>query len=52
MQILNQDIELFEEDRDCSYFEEYLSDIKYKYVYSCDMEKYHKMLERGWRRKD
>lgn len=50
MQILNQDIELFEENRGCSYFDEKLSDIRYKYIYSCTIDKYQPMLERGWRR--
>ncbi|MCT7561905.1 arginyltransferase [Aliarcobacter butzleri] len=50
MQILNQDIELFEENRECSYFDEKLSDIRYKYIYSCTIDKYQPMLERGWRR--
>ncbi|MFY4754518.1 hypothetical protein ACOTV2_12250 [Aliarcobacter butzleri] len=43
MQILNQDIELFEENRECSYFDEKLSDNRYKYIYSCTIDKYQPM---------
>ena len=50
MQILNQDIEFLEEDRSCSYFENKISDIRYKYIYSCSTSSYQNMLERGWRR--
>lgn len=50
MQILTQDIELFEEARNCSYFEDRLSDVRYKYIYTCSAQKYQAMLERGWRR--
>ena len=50
MQILNQDIEFLEEDRSCSYFENKISDIRYKYIYSCSPSSYQNMLERGWRR--
>lgn len=50
MQIITQDIELFEEARSCSYFEDKLSDIRYKYIFDCTVQKYQPMLERGWRR--
>lgn len=50
MQILNQDIEFIEENRSCSYFDEKISDIRYKYMYSCSSLQYQGMLERGWRR--
>lgn len=50
MQILNQDVEFLEEDRKCSYFEDKLSDIRYRYIYSCSTLSYQNMLERGWRR--
>ena len=50
MQILNQDIEFLEENRSCSYFEDRISDIRYRYIYSCSASGYQDMLERGWRR--
>lgn len=50
MHILHQDIEFFEENRSCSYFEENISDIRYKYIYSCSTPQYQELLERGWRR--
>jgi arginyl-tRNA--protein-N-Asp/Glu arginylyltransferase len=50
MHILNRDIEFVEEDRECSYFDEEISDIRYRYMYSCDEQSYFQMLQRGWRR--
>ncbi len=50
MHILNKDIEFIEEDRECSYFNDKLSDMRYKYMYSCSTNQYQTMLERGWRR--
>lgn len=50
MHILNRNIEFVEEQRDCSYFDDKLSDIRYKYMYECPQEEYQAMLERGWRR--
>ncbi|APW66350.1 arginyltransferase [Poseidonibacter parvus] len=50
MHILNKDIEFVEEQRSCSYFEDNISDIRYKYMYSCSPNSYQAMLERGWRR--
>ncbi len=50
MHILNNDMEFLEEDRDCSYFEDKLSDIRYRYMQSCSGVDYQAMLERGWRR--
>jgi len=50
MHILNRDIEFIEEQRDCSYFDHEISDIRYKYMHSCTSEQYQAMLERGWRR--
>ena len=50
MHILNRDIEFLEEGRDCSYFDDRISDIRYKYMYSCSSIQYQGMLERGWRR--
>lgn len=50
MQLVNEDIEFVEEQRDCSYFEEEISDIRYRYMHDCSADEYQKMLERGWRR--
>ena len=50
MNILNRDVEFLEEDRGCSYFEDKLSDIRYRYIHSCSTTSYQNMLERGWRR--
>jgi arginine-tRNA-protein transferase len=50
MHILNKDIEFLEEDRECSYFDENISDIRYKYMFSCSPMVYSRMLARGWRR--
>jgi arginine-tRNA-protein transferase len=50
MHILDRDIEFIEESRDCSYFENKISDIRYKYMYNCSSIEYQAMLERGWRR--
>lgn len=50
MNILNRDIEFIEEQRDCSYFDTEVSDIRYKYMYECSTDQYQAMLERGWRR--
>ena len=44
------DIEFLEESRECSYFDNEISDIRYRYMYSCEPEEYQVMLERGWRR--
>ena len=50
MNILNRDIEFLEEQRECSYFDNEISDIRYRYMYSCSTAEYQSMLERGWRR--
>lgn len=50
MYIVNQDFEVFEENRTCSYFEDRVSDIRYRYLNFCSITQYQKMLERGWRR--
>ncbi len=50
MHILNKDIEFIEENRNCSYFEKEISDIRYRYMQSCSHIEYKDMLERGWRR--
>lgn len=51
MQLLGEEqIEFVEENRTCSYFENEISDIRYRYVNECNPVIYTKMLERGWRR--
>ena len=50
MNILNRDIEFLEEQRECSYFDTEISDIRYRYMYACSTAEYQSMLERGWRR--
>lgn len=46
----SQVLEFLEEDKQCSYFDDKLCDIRYKYMDNCTSEEQHKMLERGWRR--
>jgi arginine-tRNA-protein transferase len=46
----SQVLEFIEEDKVCSYFEDRLSDIRYKYMESCTAYEQMAMLERGWRR--
>jgi len=50
MNSMNQDLEFFEENRSCSYFENESSDIRYQYLNSCSINNYQQKLERGWRR--
>lgn len=50
MHILNKDIEFVEEQRECSYFDNEISDIRYRYMFDCSSSQYQEMLERGWRR--
>lgn len=46
----SQVLEFVEENKTCSYFDDRLSDIRYKYMEYCDAHEQMKMLERGWRR--
>ena len=50
MHILERDVEFLEENRECSYFKEETSDMRYRYIHSCTKEDYQNMLEHGWRR--
>jgi len=50
MQIKENITEFFEENKTCPYFEDRLSDTRYKFIQSCDIHTQSKMLERGWRR--
>ena len=46
----HQDVEFKEEGRECSYFDNEVSDIRYRYMNDCSEEEALAMLERGWRR--
>ncbi|MEA2050435.1 MAG: arginyltransferase [Campylobacterota bacterium] len=46
----SQVLEFLEEDKTCSYFDDKLCDIRYKYMENCSTSEQLKMLERGWRR--
>jgi arginine-tRNA-protein transferase len=50
MNSTNNVSEFLEENKECAYFNEKISDIGYKYINTCPPETYAKMLERGWRR--
>ncbi len=43
-------IEVLEEDKQCPYYEEKNSDMRYKYIHECSIEEHSTMLQRGWRR--
>ncbi len=45
-----QVLEFLEENKECSYFKDKISDIRYKYMENCSSQEQLKMLERGWRR--
>jgi len=46
----SQVLEFVEENKECSYFEDKICDIRYKYMENCTAEEQIQMLERGWRR--
>lgn len=50
MRIIQEDVEFVEENRECSYFDDEISDIRYRYIQKCTKEDYQNMLEHGWRR--
>ncbi|WP_419776965.1 arginyltransferase [Malaciobacter marinus] len=50
MQIIKEDLEFVEENRECSYFNNEISDMRYRYINHCTVEDYQNMLEHGWRR--
>jgi arginine-tRNA-protein transferase len=50
MQTKDNITEFFEENKSCPYFDDKLSDTRYQFIKSCDMNTYNKMIERGWRR--
>jgi arginine-tRNA-protein transferase len=45
-----QTLEFVEENKPCSYFEDRICDIRYRYMDHCSMEEQEAMCERGWRR--
>ena len=45
-----QVLEFLEEDKPCSYFDDKVCDIQYKYMEQCSLIEQQEMLERGWRR--
>jgi len=44
------DIEFVEENRSCSYFDNEISDIRYRYMNNTSPEEFFELLDRGWRR--
>ena len=50
MNNLKKEIEFVDYKRECSYFNNELSDIIYKYMDKCTMKEYQNMLVHGWRR--
>ena len=51
MQLNNrQNLEFTEEDKQCSYFDDRMCDISYKYMEHCTSSEQYEMLQRGWRR--
>ncbi|WP_419765478.1 MAG: arginyltransferase [Arcobacter sp.] len=50
MQLINDEVEFVENDKDCSYFDNEISDIRYRYLKNCSPQDYQNMLEHGWRR--
>ncbi len=47
---MKEEVEFIEENKECSYFENEISDIRYKYMSECSPQEYLNMLEHGWRR--
>ncbi len=45
-----QVMEFLEEEKSCSYFDDKICDIRYKYMEYCTLEEQYEMLQRGWRR--
>ena len=43
-------LEFLEENKSCSYFDDKICDIRYRYMEHCTVEEQQAMLERGWRR--
>ena len=50
MQLVEDNIEFVEQNRNCSYFDTEISDIRYRYLQQCSTTEYQNMLEHGWRR--
>jgi leucyl-tRNA---protein transferase len=45
-----QVLEFLEEDKQCSYYDDKICDIRYKYMEHCSIQEQFEMLQRGWRR--
>ncbi|RLA73996.1 MAG: arginyltransferase [Epsilonproteobacteria bacterium] len=43
-------VEILEENQTCSYYDDKISDMRYKYIKTCTPDEHSDMLERGWRR--
>ena len=43
-------VEVLEENKECSYFDDKTSDMRYRYLENCDASEHSQLLERGWRR--
>ena len=50
MQLIDDELEFVESDKECSYFDSETSDMRYRYLKKCDIDDYQNMLEHGWRR--
>jgi len=50
MQTIDEHIEFVENNKQCSYFDNEISDIRYKFMQNCSSQEYQTMLEHGWRR--
>ncbi|MEA3354560.1 MAG: arginyltransferase [Campylobacterota bacterium] len=46
----SQILEFLEEDKPCSYFDDKICDIQYRYMEYCSSQEQYDMLDRGWRR--
>ncbi len=46
----NKIVEFLEERKQCAYFDDKISDIRYKYIENCNIKEHANMLEHGWRR--
>jgi arginine-tRNA-protein transferase len=50
MQLIDDELEFVENNKECSYFDDEISDMRYRYLNNCTSEDYQNMLEHGWRR--
>jgi len=47
---INTDMEFIEEQKECSYYDDKISDTRYRIQHDCDANTAYGLLERGWRR--